>query len=762
MFRESAIKFTSANRVAEADLPKPRIEEGGRVHWLVQRMNTLEDPIRTLYRRMELGDVLLFFYLLALIRQYSWPISNNVVVWILSVSVALSLWCLGLSKKGEPSPREGLSYSFYLIVAFPLFVIYVSRFVFPDVTYDVLTYHISAAERTLRGYPSLIDPPFNPMPDMVTGIYRHILGYRVGTIVNYLALIWVATILVKFLRAFLIRTWLIYLAVLLILLTESLLFEINGYLVDLLALPLLLQATYSVLHIKEPRTIGYSQFYIAFLLGLSVAFKLTNIVFVIPIVLVWAVRVLTGKFRLAPVPLLFLLLVFIAPVIPHAVYLYRETGTFLFPFYNSAQKTTAALADLPAALADLKDKRNGPIGLEQTLLWPVLLYAKAQRLSELGVYAGKIPLGFVLAFFFLPFKRVDNRIRALSFVMILSALLWSLTTGYSRYAFYLELVSSMLIISLFRFVAENLNIRDSLKRVLSISLFGVLGVLSAFSLYYVSSYDWTRGMRPTLLDEPRAYLRECQFLFRDYSLKSFLPPERSALFDDVDVWIRGAPLTSCFVGLMKPDITTIDLGAVEAFDNASNKRMFALCYLTEIKPTVDAISRRGLEIWKITTVAIPFYSYNNVYNLALIEVLPSTAKGLQTGNLLFSSADGPLPASAFQASIASQSIPTSLERGSKATVYFTVKNISTVIWPMLGLTLGNHWLDSNGRVLIHDAYRTGLAFDLRPGDQVDLPLTIETPRAPGHYILEIDMVQEGVAWFSGMGSKTLRVDIRVE
>jgi hypothetical protein len=755
MFRESAIKFTSANRVAEADLPKPRIEEGVPVHWLVQRVNTLEDPIRTLYRRMELGDVLLFFYLLALIRQYSWPISNNVVVWILSVSVALSLWCLGLSKKGEPSPREGLSYSFYLIVAFPLFVIYVSRFVFPDVIYDVLTYHISAADRTLRGYPSLIDPPLNPIPDMVTGIYRYILGYRVGTIVNYLALIWVATLLVKFLRTFLKRRWLIYLAVLLIVLTESLLFEINSYLVDLLALPLLLQATYSILYVKGPKTIGYSQFYIAFLLGLSVAFKLTNIVFVIPVVLVWAVRVLTGKFRLAPVPLLFLLLVFIAPVVPHAAYLYRETGSPLFPFYSK-------LLETPAAFAELKDRRNGPIGLEQTLLWPVLLYAKPQRLSEMRVYAGKIPLGFVLAFFFLPFKRVDNRIRALSFVMILSALLWSLTTGYSRYAFFLELVSGFLIVFLLRFVAENLNMRDSLKSVLSIFPFGVLAVLSSFSLYYVSSYDWSMGGRPTLLDDPRAYLRECQFLFRDYSLKSFLPPEKSALFDDVDVWISGAPLTGGFVGLMKPDITTINLGAVGAFDNASNKRIFALCYLTEIKPTVDAISRRGLGIWKITTVAIPYYSYNNVYNLALIEVLPSTANGLQIGNLLFSSADGPLPASAFQASIASQSIPTSLERGSKATVYFTVKNISTVIWPMLGLTFGNHWLASNGKVLVNDDARTGLAFDLRPGETVELPLTVTAPSASGNYILELDMVQEGVAWFSGRGSKSLRVDIKVE
>src|SRR5207247_9525800 len=126
----------------------------------------------------------------------------------------------------------------------------------------------------------------------------------------------------------------------------------------------------------------------------------------LPIVLVWMQRVLTSKFKLGPFRLVLLLLIFIAPVIPHAVYLYRETGSPLFPFYNSPFKT-------PAAFTDLRDRRNGPLGLEQTRLWPVLLYAKAQRLSELRVYAGKIPLGFVLALFFLPFKRVDNYIRAL-------------------------------------------------------------------------------------------------------------------------------------------------------------------------------------------------------------------------------------------------------------------------------------------------------------------------------------------------------------
>jgi hypothetical protein len=775
-----AINLTIASPVAATDLSKREIEASGRR--VGGKKNTLEEPVRTLCRRIELADVLLFFYLLALIRQYSWPVSNNVLAWILTFSVALSLWCLGLTKKEEPLRGEGLSYPFYLIVALPLFVIYAIRFVFPDVSFDVLNYHIIAAERALRGYPAgpadffPVDTPLNPLADMVTGIYRHILGYRVGTIVNYLALIWVATILVKFLRAYLKRTWLIYLAVLLIVLTETLLFEINNYMVDLLALPLLLQATYLVLYVKEPKRISYSQFYTALLLGLSVTLKVTNIIFVIPIVLVWVQRLLAGKFRLASVRLVVLSLVFIAPSLPHTIHLYGETGSPVFPFYNSFFRSPyVAFINLK-----LPETRLGPIGSEQALIWPLLLYSKPERISELPVYAGKIPIGFVLAFFFLPFKRVDNHIRALSFIMILGALLWSLTTGYSRYASYLELISGMLVIYLFRFLFEIPNLGDSLKRGLSLFPWVVLAVLSSFSLYYTSQYEWS--LRPTLFNNHSAFLKESRFLFRDYSLRRFLPPQTSTLFDKVEVWIKSVPMMGCFEGPLKPDIPTISLRNFVTFetqeardrftsvvDSASNKRMFSLCYLTDIKSAVDIITQKRLGVGQITTVSVPYYSYNTVYNLALIEVLPPAAKETKGGYPSFSSGDGPLSASAFRASIASQSLPARLEAGSKATVYLTVENISTVTWPGQGsrdgayrVNLGNHWLDGNGKVLIGDDGRTGLPFDVKPGDKVELPLTITAPRAPGDYLLEVDMVQEQVAWFGAIGSKPLRVTIRVE
>jgi hypothetical protein len=41
-------------------------------------------------------------------------------------------------------------------------------------------------------------------------------------------------------------------------------------------------------------------------------------------------------------------------------------------------------------------------------------------------------------------------------------------------------------------------------------------------------------------------------------------------------------------------------------------------------------------------------------------------------------------------------------------------------------------------------------------------LPVTAPKAPGDYVLEIDMIHEGVTFFHEKGSKTLRIDVRVE
>ena len=65
-------------------------------------------------------------------------------------------------------------------------------------------------------------------------------------------------------------------------------------------------------------------------------------------------------------------------------------------------------------------------------------------------------------------------------------------------------------------------------------------------------------------------------------------------------------------------------------------------------------------------------------------------------------------------------------------------------------------------MVVQDDARASLLFDLTPGQEVELPLTVTAPREPGRYTLEIDMVQELVAWFGSAGSKTLRLEVVVE
>ncbi|MDQ1706845.1 MAG: hypothetical protein QOJ88_56, partial [Pyrinomonadaceae bacterium] len=48
------------------------------------------------------------------------------------------------------------------------------------------------------------------------------------------------------------------------------------------------------------------------------------------------------------------------------------------------------------------------------------------------------------------------------------------------------------------------------------------------------------------------------------------------------------------------------------------------------------------------------------------------------------------------------------------------------------------------------------------GEETTVPLTITAPKTPGEYTLEVDLVQEQVAWFHDKGSASARVKIKVE
>lgn len=79
------------------------------------------------------------------------------------------------------------------------------------------------------------------------------------------------------------------------------------------------------------------------------------------------------------------------------------------------------------------------------------------------------------------------------------------------------------------------------------------------------------------------------------------------------------------------------------------------------------------------------------------------------------------------------------------------------------MALGDRWLTGDGAGVVNELdSRTALPHDLGPGEEVKLKLTVTAPTAPGDYVLGIDMVHEGVAWFYQRGSRTLRWNVKVE
>jgi hypothetical protein len=744
-----------------------------------------------LRRRVEFGDALMLLYLLAFARQYLWVVEPGAAAWGLSAVLAgLACYAYMVTK---PFPSEKFGVQFWLVVGLPLLAVYLLRAAFPDVSFDVLNYRLLHAERSLGG--TLYAPgdffptyaPFNPAPDTMTGLARRLLGYRLGTLFNLLVLVWAAQVADKILRPFVARAWPRALCVLLVVLAEHVLFEVNNYMTDLLALPLLLEATYLILRMDEAeggRRRGLLV-QVAFLLGAAVAIKLTNAVVALPLVFVCAGRALWGRGRLAlrdwPAASALALAAFVAPGLPFSVYLYRLTGSAVFPVFNSFFKSPF----WPEHGG--WDTRWGPVGAWEKIAWPVLIFFEPGRHSELAVYSGRISLGFLSAACGLLLVRREARLRMLCLLCLSCSLLWSIAgLGYSRYGLFLELLSGVVVIAFASVLARGAERPRALSRLPALSWRTAVAALvsaalvaqTALAVSYVGTHEWS--MRPTVFNNPRAYLTESKQFLRDRSLASYLTPEQATLFGGVGVWVESCMKTSGIEVLLNGRAPVIGVRHEEYFSTRAgrekyvesvralaDRRMFSLCFPEEAQAARALLERRGLQAGSARAVTVPFFSETAPTTLALLEVSP------RPGSLELSAdfwSGTPFPGADYRAKIEAASPPSKLKAGAKAPLVFKVKNLGGAVWPSRAgrdgrfqVNLGNRWLDAgSGEVVNNMDSRTALASDLAPGAEAELPLTVTAPAKPGDYVLELDMVHEGVTWFHEKGSETLKLRVRVE
>jgi acyl-CoA synthetase (AMP-forming)/AMP-acid ligase II/thioesterase domain-containing protein/acyl carrier protein len=124
----------------------------------------------------------------------------------------------------------------------------------------------------------------------------------------------------------------------------------------------------------------------------------------------------------------------------------------------------------------------------------------------------------------------------------------------------------------------------------------------------------------------------------------------------------------------------------------------------------------------------------------------------------------PRPALIHEYRISSPFKTLELRAGERLSLPAKLKNTSPIAWEAFdrsGLALGNHWLLRNGSMLVWSDGRTALKRRLGPGERAYMTLDVVAPHEPGDYLLEVDLVEEGIRWFADFALAPLHIPVHV-
>jgi len=130
---------------------------------------------------------------------------------------------------------------------------------------------------------------------------------------------------------------------------------------------------------------------------------------------------------------------------------------------------------------------------------------------------------------------------------------------------------------------------------------------------------------------------------------------------------------------------------------------------------------------------------------------------------------GPMPDGGFRARLSGYPATIHAVGGSQVSVPVTIQNLGECTWPSVGdsegkyvVQLGNHWLTVENEPVVWDDGRQPLPLDVSPNGQIEMAVTVTAPPFPGKYVVELDMVQEAVAWFKHKSSIPALVRAEIE
>lgn len=357
--------------------------------------------------------------------------------------------------------------SWFVFILF--LIIGIIKGISPDISLDVSNYHLLAQT---PGFMDAFGYHVAPgdfqffgfrLPDRMFYLFRMILGFRMGTLLNslvvfliYLQVRDILTITLddklsvlrnrsagrmgNVLNRIVFNEDVIALA---IVLTHDSCMQFASYMVDMFAIPIALEMIRILLK-KETADKAECTYY-AFLAGLMFCMKMTNIVYMLPLLLYFLIKnrksltipLFTGCFVLA-----------LIPVSIYLCYNFLETGNPVFPYYNKIFQSKYF------PVINFKDTRWGFSNLQEYLLWPFYMVFKPEyRQSEIANSWAIGSMGmFVAAIWFVAEiirnKRTTSSCAPVHVVFIVSYFLWAYTTGHIRYFLLGYLLGGIILIEL--------------------------------------------------------------------------------------------------------------------------------------------------------------------------------------------------------------------------------------------------------------------------------------------------------------------------
>lgn len=375
----------------------------------------------------------------------------NTAFGIIISLLVIALTCIFLIRKKKFKITIDFNKCDIFLFITMLFVTLITGIVYPDYIYDVTSYH-SYLQQT--PFIDKINFDFFPgriyciflfaLGDRMYYIFRYFLGYRAGTLLSFFLPIVLFYQTKKLLKHFghsdTKATLLSYFIFLVIDFSSN----IGNYYIDNLALIVLFEGLIIIITEENLFKEKFNIYVLALIFGIAVGIKVTTVFFIIPMLIYMLIKN-RKDFKLIKIyDFVICFLLFILPFFVYALDNYKQTGSVLFPYYNTFFKSEYF------ELENWKDERFGISKTIYKFLWPIVVNLLPKYGDEIYLHDYSWTVGYIFIIVYIVKRVLDKKFdekTAIAFLSLAFTALWVIfLEGYRRYGVLIPITWTFLLI----------------------------------------------------------------------------------------------------------------------------------------------------------------------------------------------------------------------------------------------------------------------------------------------------------------------------